>query len=277
MTTGPDGNLWIADNPGSLTNSSLARMTTDGKFTSFDIPAGVVYPATSSKDKVLWFEYETETEGGLGTFDPATTTYRLFPISPSIGVGDLFTGLDGNAYFVPDLGGRRTGLIIRVTPQGKVTRFANVPKQLGDPRPNINENVDTVWYGGADDHLYGWTTQGHQLIDEGSFPAFQFPIHFTVVGPDDNIWFQDGVFLRRLLTVAPQSATIGIGGEQSFSIRETNCPKCVWSAVSSNPGVASASAVTGSSFTVTGQSAGSATITVSDKRSNVVQVPIAVN
>lgn len=48
MTSGPDGNIWIADPVfGSLTSTSLDRMTPDGQFLSFTIPAAVV--ATESR------------------------------------------------------------------------------------------------------------------------------------------------------------------------------------------------------------------------------------
>jgi len=269
ITTGPDGNIWLTE----LT--SIDRVTTTGQFISFSIPVtGLGGIVSSAKDNDLWFDWYTSSEIGVGTIDPSSGQYALFPMSSGlggIGGAGLNTGLDGNLYYVPGLDRRTTGEIIRVTTSGKVKRFTNVPKNMG--YENSAENVSTVWFGGQDLHLYGWTTQGRQLLDKG---ASRFGVHYPILGPDMNIWFEGGVYLQRIITVTPQNATLQVGAQQLFSITETDCSQCAWSAKSSNPGVASASPVTSGGFTVTAFSSGSATIVVSDKRYNTVQVPIIV-
>lgn len=273
ITTGPDGNIWVVD------QASIDRVTTSGQLTSFDIAGdgvGLGTIVSSARTQLLWFTYETSTQAGVGKFDLATDTYALFPVTPTIRIGGsgLNTGLDGNLYAFAGLGSRQTGVIIRVTPQGSIRKFTNLPK-LG-ANPANGENVHTLWFGGEDSHLYGWTTQGHQLIDKGQNPMGFVP-DFPTIGPDMNVWFNFGVYLQRMVTVTPQTATLNVGSQQSFTIVETDCPQCVWTAVSSAPGVASVTPVSGGGFTVTGVSDGNATIKVSDERYNAVQVPITVN
>lgn len=266
ITTGPDNNLWLTD------QTSIDRVTTAGQLSSFSLQVvGLGNIASSSRDGVLWFEYENWSGFGLGTFDPTTDKYTLFPSGSNASFGGLDTGVDGNAYLVPTLDGRSDGQIIQFSTQGRVRRFNHLPKTRG--YDNNGENVYTIWFGGRDGHLYGWTTQGHKLVDKGVAP---FVVDYPVLGPDMNIWYESGVYLQRVLTVIPQSATVGVGGQQTFAISETDCPVCIWSAVSSDPSIAQVSPVSGGAFTVTGESLGSATVTVSDKRNNVVQVPITV-
>jgi len=270
ITTGPDNNAWLTE------ATSVDRITPTGELTTFNMPVLGLGPiVSSSRDKLLWFAWYTSTAVGVGTIDPVSGQSSLFPISKSlggIGGAGLTTGLDGNVYYVPVLDRRSTGEIIRVTPAGTVKRFTNLPINLG--YNNSAENTLTVWFGGMNGHLYGWGTQSHRLIDKGASPI---GVQYPILGPDMNVWLEAGVYLQRLITVSPQSATLGVGSQQSFTINETDCPQCVWTAVSSSPGIASVSPVSSSAFTVTGVGSGSAMITVSDKRFNAVQVPITVN
>ena len=270
VTTGPDNNMWLTE------ATSVDRITSTGQLTTFSMPVVALGPIVSSaKDGLLWFAWVSSAAVGVGSINPASGQSSLFPISKSlggIGGAGLTTGVDGNVYYVPVLDRRSTGEIFRVTPTGAVKRFTNLPINLG--YNNSAENAFTVWFGGMNGHLYAWATQSHRLTDKGASPI---GVQYPILGPDMNVWLEGGVYLQRLLTVAPQSATLQAGSQQVFSITETDCSQCLWSAQSSNPGIASVSPVSSGTFTVTGVSGGSTSISVSDQRNNVVRVPITVN
>lgn len=264
MTFGPDNNLWVTN------STAIDRIDVNGQLSSFPLPVlSLASIATSLTDGLLWFQYQTSSQFGLGTFDTTTDGYNLYPLSGVTGNGGVNTGDDGNAYDVVNSG--LSGEIVRVTPLGQVRRFRGLP--LTNGLDNVEEDVQTIWFGGQDNHLYGWATKGHSIVDEGVSPT---SISYPILGPDQNVWLTGEVFLRRVLTTSPQSATIMVGVRQPFTIAETNCGRCSWTAVSSAPGVASVSRVLAGGFTVKGKSKGGATITVSDKHLNFVQIPIQV-
>ncbi len=280
IATATDGNLWLTENTVANNHCTgfIDRMTPTGQLTRHPQPDGVCAGAiaSSAKDRLLWFCYETSTSFGAGTFDPVTDEENMFSFAgiKAQGCGSMNTGVDGNAYETSWYGQYQTSEIVRITPSGSLRRFIHTPAQYGYDANQ--QNVRTIWQVG-NDGLDGWSISTHQTTSYGTPAPPEFIGEAPFLGPDMNIWFRGGVYLRRMLSVRPQRATLAVGRQQVFSIGETNCPICVWSVVSSNQSVASVSTGSSASFTVTGQSSGSATITVSDKRNNVVRVPITVN
>ena len=107
ITRGPDGNLWAG------TNAGLARITTAGIVTHFDLPQAQgndeVFGITSGADGHIWFTLGFAL--GLGRIDPATEQVGLFPIGSfqldRFPYG-ITRGPDGNIWYT-DLNANRIG------------------------------------------------------------------------------------------------------------------------------------------------------------------------
>ncbi len=257
ITAGPDGNLWAAD------TGQIVRVTPGGEFTIFPLPnpTAPAWHIASAANGYVWFDSADGSDHPIiGNINVTTQRMTWYRVGHSI--TSISTGTDGNAYGTTFK--YRNAAIIEVTPAGAVSwHFLDITVYGGANQ----SNVGTIWLGGD---ISGWSVKHHTLTTLGCC-GFN-----PILGPDMNIWYTGGVYLRRILTVVPSAAKLRVGADVIFAITETNCPVCVWTAVSSNPGIASTSPVTSASFTVTGQSAGVTTITVSDKRQNVVRVQITV-
>lgn len=268
ITLGSDGNMWLTD------QYSVDRVTLTGQLTTYRVPAqvlGLGDIVSSSKNGLIWFEFETKTQFGLGTLNPATSQFHLWPYSSCAGGGGLSSGIDGDAYEVPS-GCRSTTEVIRISPSGVITRFPNLPRMTG--YYNNSEDAYKIWLGSTTQHLFAWSVLTHQLTDEGNAPV---DTNYPILGPDMNVWFQGGVFLQRIITVTPSSATLAQGQSQVFGILETGCSTCDWSAKSSDSKIATVGSIRNGQFEVTGRASGQASVSVSDGKHNVVLIPIAVN
>jgi virginiamycin B lyase len=65
ITTGPDGNLWVADG-----SNVIFKVTTAGTYTAYTVPTSGSYPSAivTGPDGCMWF---TEALGGkIGTICP---------------------------------------------------------------------------------------------------------------------------------------------------------------------------------------------------------------
>lgn len=111
ITTGPDGNLWIAAG-----TAGILRMTPAGVFTQFPIPGGLpAYTITTGPDGNLWFEAYYDSVGRI----TPSGTMTLFSIGSFISQGEMAPGPDGNVWFTKFC----DDALYRVTPSGVVTRF----------------------------------------------------------------------------------------------------------------------------------------------------------
>jgi hypothetical protein len=277
---GPDGNLWLSAFDPALDTFEAYKVTPLGQATEYILPHGAGYALIGGRDGNVWYPtfgsgnnlpgpYVAKINASTGSITEYPLVYKhRFPIQFTA----IDSGHDGNFYVIDTENDR----ILRVTETGTVKSFKLQVPIAGNATTTSVADVFTIYYGVPNPpDLLSWTVTGHIFTNYGSEP-FGGGVN-PLLGPDMNVWTTTGVYLRRMLNTTPQSATLTVGGQQAFSITETNCSQCVWSAVSEEPGVASVSAVTGNAFTVTGVSTGTAQIDVSDKRYNVVHAQVTVN
>src|SRR5579872_1387877 len=111
ITSGSDGNLWYTE----YRAYNIVRFTTQGKLTLFPIPLTAIstpqsgYPGgpqgiTSGSDGNLWFAEDGNFCRGTGKSEierlTPTGTFTEFPYpDPSVSIGSLTPGPDGNVWF----------------------------------------------------------------------------------------------------------------------------------------------------------------------------------
>lgn len=274
IEVGPDDNLWLSAHDPGLRTFEAYKVTAAGISTEYVLPHAAG-PALIGGvgDGNVWY---TEGASYVAKVNAATGVVTEYPLVYRHRFPQTFTaidsGHDGNIYVIDTENDR----ILRVSETGTVKSFKLQVPLPGHAITTSAEDVFTIYYGFPDPaDLLSWTIKGHIFTNYGSEP-FGGAVN-PIRGPDMNVWTTSGVYLTRILTVTPRSASLKVGESQPFSIAETDCKDCVWSAVSEEPSVASVSPISGNVFTVTGVSAGTAQIDVSDKRYNVVHVQVTVN
>jgi virginiamycin B lyase len=159
ITTGPDGNLWFAendiacgDNSGALcsgANARIARLTPSGALTEFAVPTANSFlgEIVTGPDGNLWF---TESQGRTGDFPSGGIVARItpqgnvveFPL-PTIGsvpVG-IANGADGNLWFTEN----NANQIGRITPAGTVTEYI-LPSANSGPLGIAAGSDGNIWF-----------------------------------------------------------------------------------------------------------------------------------
>src|SRR5512140_2405740 len=185
ITTGPDGNLWfaeeIANRVGRIT--PLGAVTEFGAGTSaFAFPTGI----TAGPDGNLWF-----TESGanqIGRITPlGVVTEFSAGITPFAQPVDIAAGSDGNLWFTEPAANR----IGRITPLGAVTEFSGGITPLAQPA-NITAGPDgNLWFTESGANQIGRITPLGVVpeFSAGITPLAQ-PAGITA-GPDGNLWFTE--------------------------------------------------------------------------------------
>ena len=232
IVSGPDGALWFTGVPGEI-----ARITTAGAVTEFDVPA-IPAPVGSSPgttgsiptpeaiavgpDGALWF---TGVAGAIGriTTTGTVTEYATSGFSPEFAIA---TGPDGNLWFTlatetgtsTATGGNPKAVestaLGRITPQGVFTSFP-VPGNfltLADLTPGPNGNL---WFTEQEDDK---TSTEQPALGEIT-PAGVTTLHpiargitldpkrgvdidptAITTGPDGALWFTENTAIGRITT-----------------------------------------------------------------------------
>jgi streptogramin lyase len=189
ITAGPDGNLWFTENLGN----KIGRITPNGVVTEFALPNLVDDPGpiTAGPDGNLWFAGITTNKIGRITTDGVITMFGIPSIST---IYSITPGYDGNVYFAEQFANK----IGQITPNGTVTEFT-VPTSFSLPYGVV---------GAPDGHVYFTEQSGLKLGDldpitgtivetalptgTNQYDGFSQPQNI-VVGPDNNLWFNDEV------------------------------------------------------------------------------------
>jgi streptogramin lyase len=200
ITTGPDGNLWFANDGTSAPHTvlpSIGRITPSGAISTFtspnlDNPVNI----TSGPDGNLWFTNEGTFQYGIGYSGSS-----IGQITPS-GVISKFTdptindpygitaGPDGNLWFT-NQGNDSIGMI---TPAGVVSNF---PVSAGAPYDIVTGPDGALWF--TDGNSIGRiTTAG--VITMFPFTSGSGGLVRITVGPDGALWFTDGNSIGRITT-----------------------------------------------------------------------------
>jgi streptogramin lyase len=178
IVTGPDDNLWFADEDGQV-----GRMTTAGSLTLFPLsgssPAGI----TSGPDGNLWVTEFGGNRIARVTVAGASTEFTL-PTPGSNPLG-IVTGRDGMLYFT-ESGTSRIG---RMTSSGALTEFT-IPTASSTPRFITVGPDNNIWFTeGAGNKIGRLTAAG--AITEFTVPTTSSFPEGIVTGPDGNLWFTE--------------------------------------------------------------------------------------
>ncbi|GAB4200951.1 MAG: hypothetical protein OHK0022_22540 [Roseiflexaceae bacterium] len=181
ITTGPDGNLWVAQTP----CSRIGRITPAGRLSEFLLPEnsqpiGIV----AGPDGNLWFTIASR--NALGRMTPRGA-YTEFPLGlEGFAPGGPTLGPDGNFWLTYAHG------IARVSLSGEVKVFPIKGYAL-------NSGIVT----GPDGNLWFTTGEGIGRITpdgEQTFFSTGFSSYGILAGPDGNLWFTNYAGIGRSTT-----------------------------------------------------------------------------
>ena len=227
ITAGPDGNLWFTEGPGNR----IGRITTAGTITEFPLPHATSNPAgiAVGPDGNVWF---TEFGGNrVGKITTSGVIAEFGLPTPGSAPVAIVTGPDGNLWFTEFLGNRLarmapdgSGLTeitmpnadsrpnyIVVGPDSKIwfteqtgdrvariatdmTGLTEFPLPAGALPDGITFGCDgNVWVAEAFGDAIGRLAPDGASFTEFALPnAKSGPIEI-VPGPDQNLWFTEGV------------------------------------------------------------------------------------
>jgi virginiamycin B lyase len=207
ITTGPDGNLWVA-----LSGTDrLARVTPTGTVTEFVVPAGREPFEITSFGGSVWFTERTDDR--IGRINPNAGTDAGIQGSivefavPGSGSRptDIAAGSDGALWFTQS-GGDQIG---RITTIGTVTNEFSVPGTGSRPHGIAAGPDGALWFTQpGSGEVARLTTAG--VITEfpvPSVPGTSSRPGAITTGPDGELWFVDpGTdHVRRITTAGAQS------------------------------------------------------------------------
>jgi len=181
IVTGPDGNLWIGDSPGSI-----ARVTPSGSVTLFPLPNPFSYPLSLCRgpSDTIWF-----TENGTGyigkiTMSGQITEYTANPL-PSSRTDFITRGKDGNFWFSETNVNYPNGVIGRIRPSGRFLSYLVSPSAVAGP--GITTGPDgNVWFVELNAGKIGKVTPQGQFTEFGGTGS---EVEEIAPGPDGNLWF----------------------------------------------------------------------------------------
>jgi streptogramin lyase len=193
ITTGPDGNLWFAEQV-HLTSEGytgrISKITPSGTITEYSLPTKhIAHWIAAGPDKNLWFTYvdspSSDLEGcGIGKITTSGTITE-YPLPEGSDPEQIVAGPDGNLWFTEFLG---TG-IGKITTSGTITEYS-LP-EASYPRGITVGPDKNLWFTEDNPGRIGKvTTSG--TITEYSLPEHSGPESITT-GPDGNLWFTDDI------------------------------------------------------------------------------------
>jgi virginiamycin B lyase len=183
ITAGGDGALWF-DTAGAPYTGAVGRLTTDGKFTKFNV--GCCTGLTTGADGNVWF----------GARDPNSSGPVIRRITPTGAVTEfpspdqpsaMTLGPDGNVWYFA------IGAVGRITPAGDIKGYS---VRLTDGPPvsittGPDGNLWAVGYPPVDTNY-----QVARVTPSGTVTMYEFPTHplnltGITAGPDGNLWVSD--------------------------------------------------------------------------------------
>lgn len=180
IVTGPDGNLWFAEDHANR----IGRIAPDGTIAEWDVPTKSSSPhgIVAGPDGNLWF-----TEPGAGKVGRITPTGTITEFAlPSGGAPHgIAAGPDGNLW-VADSGAER---ILRVTTAGVATAFA-VPTAASDPTGIAAGPDGNLWFTEKAAGRIGRVTPAGK-VTEFPLPTATVQPEGIAAGPDGVLWFTE--------------------------------------------------------------------------------------
>ncbi len=195
MTTGPDGNLWVAEY--GTNGNKIAKITPFGVTTEYTVPTASsdLTGITVGTDGNLWF---TETNGnkiGKITTAGVITEYPL-PTTNS-NVYGITAGPDGNLWFVEEGNGGKVG---KITTAGVITEYATA--SATDAVGIILGTDGNLWFGEGNAAKVGRITTAGVVTEFSAGITAGASVYYLTTGPDGNVWFteQDTNKIGRITT-----------------------------------------------------------------------------
>ncbi|WP_354701467.1 Virginiamycin B lyase [Paraconexibacter sp. AEG42_29] len=213
ITTGPDGNLWIAIDIGY----GIGRLTPEGAFSRFDV--GFVQNASPQyiavgPDRALWatdaFLLGDPARESLGVVHRITTQGERsdFPLPTAAGSHGITTGPDGALWYTQ----AGPGIVGRLATDGTVREFA-IPGPPQRPGRIAAGPDGALWFTQDQTGTIG------RLTPDGSYRSFTPPTRSTVAaagvqgavaaGPDGAMWFTQ-YSANRIGRIAPDGTVTEI-------------------------------------------------------------------
>jgi streptogramin lyase len=182
IVTGPDGNLWFAEQAAN----QIGRMTPAGVVTEFPIPTAASWPETIAvgPDGNLWFTEQDGNQIGRITTAGVITEFPI-PSNPGQPEG-IGLGPDGNMWFTETLSNK----IAKITTDGVITEY---------PVLTAGSHPEGGW-GGSDGNAWFVENLGSKVgrVTKTGVVT-EFPIPTANAGPwnicaghDGNLWFSEG-------------------------------------------------------------------------------------
>lgn len=189
IVTGPDGNLWVANEGLPPYPGSILRITPDGTMSEYWLAnghLGVKYIAVGP-DGNLWF---TE-DKAIGRITPHGTIME-FPLPATVNYPNgIASGPDGNIWFTAtDTSGN--GVVGRVTPTGKIAAFS-LPTATMTPNGIVAGPDGALWFTEVTPDQNG---RIGRITAEGTITEFPIPTAGSaptsiIAGPDGKLWFTE--------------------------------------------------------------------------------------
>jgi streptogramin lyase len=184
IATGPDGNLWFAEDTGNR----IGRITPSGTVTEFNVPTAHSNPEgiTAGPDGNLWFtEY---TFDKIGRITPAgIVTEFATGITPGSSPNGITAGPDGNLWFTEDSGNR----IGRITPSGTVTEFSSGITAFSRPFGIAAGADGNLWFTEYSGNRIGRITPSGAVTEFSTGITASSQPTGIAARPDGNLWFTE--------------------------------------------------------------------------------------
>jgi streptogramin lyase len=198
ITSGPDGNLWLAEQKGD----KIARLTTGGVIAEFEVPTAKGRPTglAPGPDGNVWF-----TEYGaakIGRITPVGTIIEYETPTAASGPFRIALGPDGNLWFV-ELKADKIG---RITPGGAITEF-ELPVAKSEPLDIATGPDGDLWFTEGETNKIGRITPGG-TITEFEIPTAASGPEGITTGPEGNVWFTE-YFKNNIARVDPAAVSPG--------------------------------------------------------------------
>ena len=183
------------------------------------LPPGCFAPCTSSigdialgSDGNIWFVDVSRSQVGRITPDGKITQFSA--PSPTGGSRTISAGPDGNVWFTARGGqGDATDWIVRVTPNGVVTKFPAGSGQHAAPESITTGPDGNLWFTEVFADRIGRMTLSGSLTE---FPAPGYP-RGIATGPDGALWFTTSSAVGRI-TVQGQMTLYAVSNDPSLPL-----------------------------------------------------------
>jgi streptogramin lyase len=213
ITSGPDGNLWVAGQ-----GERIERVTPAGAVTEFTLPPPYGAVDIAAGGGFIWLTQPGVT--AIGRLDPSAANIPASRIEFAAGgskPNGIAPGPDGNVWFA--LAG--SDQIGRITPAGSVTTFT-VPGPGSNPAFITAGPDNALWFTEAGSSEIGRITTAGTVTNEFAARTLESrpsALGRITAGPDGALWFVDsGIdFVGRITTAGevshfPAPANSGLGG-----------------------------------------------------------------